>query len=367
MSYTRKNPLSEGTLFADGTTTHDVRAIGARNYATGDRMPAFVGLAKHGGGFYAENTEGMTIERAMEAAHIDFNVVFGTSQTVVELAPVITADGVTPARTLTLDDAGWRSTVGVWPDGTARTLGKVRGKYQVCQQGEAAQFGQALIDKSGANIVAAGGYGNPIGQRTYMALRLPEEIQIGGQDPHDVYLTILNSFDGSNGLTAVIAPIRLACTNQTTMTFGRLAQRFQVRHTGTMADKLIAAREALDITFKWVDAWQEAMDKLLAAPMSDKEMAAFADKLLPTPNTIKTERGENLWADRRTQIVVNAREDDTNEFGRGTRYAAYQAVTYFVDHLGTGRPDARWSSLMDGHKHVEDVKERAASLLLAGL
>lgn len=368
--YARRSPLGETVTDANGTDHTEVKPLGRKQYvAKDDRMPAFIGLAKHNGGYYVENQGGMTIDAALAAARIDFTARFGESKTHVELPAVIDASGVTPARTVVLDDEGWRSTVGVWPDGSAKVFGKVRSAYQLCQQTEAAALGQAIIDESGANIIAAGGYGQIYGQRTYMAFKLPEEVLIGGVDRHDMYLTILNSFDGSGGLTGLIAPIRLACTNQTTATFGRLAQRFVFRHSGEFSNKLADAREAISLTFRWTEAWTEAMDKLLAAPMSNKDAQDFTEKLMPTPKHVRTERGETNWAERRSAILANFVEGDDNEFGRGTRYAAYQAVTRHADHfdaIGDKRSVNRWSNLLDGHK-VEEIKERAANLLLAGL
>lgn len=368
--YARRSPVGPTVTDEHGTDHTEVKPLGRKQYMAKDgRMPAFVGLAKKHGGYYVENSAGITIEQALEAARINFTACFGQSQTRVDLPAVIDANGVTPARTVTLDDEGWRSTVGVWPDGTAKVFGKVRSLYQICQQTEAAALGQAIIDQSGANIVAAGGYGQIYGQRTYLAFKLPEEVLIGGEDPHDMYLTILNSFDGSGGLTGLIAPIRMQCTNQTTATFGRLAQRFVFRHSGEFSNKLQDAREAIDLTFKWTEVWTEAMEKLLAAPMSNKEMQDFTEKLLPTPKHVRTERGEGNWLARRNTILDNFVSGEDNTYGRGTRYSAYQAVTAYADHWDTAgdkRSINRWSNLLDGHK-VEDIKERAGSLLLAGL
>lgn len=369
-----KNP-PVGTLHGDGTEITNVTAT-RRSMA---RVPAFVGLARHHGGVYAENLDdGLSIERALEAARLDYTVVHadGTaSHTAPE--PVITATGVFPAGTVfTARDTVRRPLMGIWPDGGTAVFGHVANRYRIVQPVEAADLGHAIVGMNPQHkLVAAGTYGEPLGTRMYFAFRVGT-VTVGGQDRHDMYFHLLNSFDGHSGLTVMFAPIRLECTNQTSMHFGRLSQRQIIQHSGDVSGKIEALRAALNKTFTWTERFKQTSEFLLNMRMGERELREFADALYLTPANVKTPAGEQAWATRRDNFVAAALGSEANTFGRGTRYAAYQAVTFMADHgkwenpanpwAGLRRPTALWSRLMDGGKE-ETLKIRAGKLLLSGL
>lgn len=368
--YVRNNPLSEGELYVDGTAVHDVAQLGRKNYVSpgfAKRLPAFVALAKSTGGVYAENEAGMTPQRALEAAGLDYTVSF-------QGPPTTTIMDETGVETVVGNHL--RTTVGTWPIGDdgrhtkPRTMfGVVGSKYAIFQPTQLAELGQECIDETGANCIAAGAYGAPMYSRLYLAFKLPTSIKIGGEDPVDMYLSLGASHDGSTSAWGTIAPIRLACTNQLTMTFGKLANRFSIRHSGDMTNKALRMREALDITNTWTEQFTKACDKLLTRRLTPVELRQFVEAALPTPKGTKTESGAQVWEDRRGQIIKLARESDTCEFGRGTAYAAYQAFTEWADWLRPARGEAkdetvRFSRVVAGDEG-ERWKVRAADLLLA--
>jgi phage/plasmid-like protein (TIGR03299 family) len=361
--YTRRTPVTQTGTAADGTVTAEVKNIGRSQHMTQNgRLPAFAGLAKATGGFYAENQGGMTLDRAMEAARMNFTVKFQDKVQVTTL----NSDGATTVS------YPQRGTYGEWPGGDVAGFGFVGGTYQIVQPAEAGELGQAIMDEGGANVVAAGIYGNPAGCRSYLAFQLPEGLTIGGQDRHDLYLTILNSYDGTSGLTGLFAPIRFACTNMTTATFGRkVANRFSFRHSGNTTQKVKEAREALGVATEWVDYFKLSAETLLATPMSDSEITQFVEALLPTPAKVTTDKGERDWAERRVALKKVITLADTNEFGRGTAYAAFNGAIEYADFLtptqagGNAGDIARYTRILQGGP-TEKFKLRAGELLGVG-
>lgn len=385
--YTHRNPVKEQGVDADGTRTARVAAIGDRQFADFEnRMPAFVGLAKFAGGVYAENTDGISLDAAMSAARMDYTVKFqqdtrSGAQPVSDEHPDTADsdsddDGIPMITVTTVEDKDvvtvqypFRGTYAEWPNGDRVGLGMVRSRYQIVQPWAAGELGQALIDEGGANCVAAGIYGKPMGARSYLAFKLPQGMTVGGQDEHDLYVTILNSYDGQTGLTGLLAPIRLACTNMTTATFGRkVSNRFSFRHSGNVDDKIVEARKALGIASSWSALWQEAAEQLLATPLAGEDLDAFLEKVLPTPNSVSTDSGERAWARRRIEIKHIITKSDTNEFGRGTAYAAYNGVAEWADWASDTKKGGergmiqRFTRNLNG-TDMEKIKLRAADLL----
>lgn len=342
-----------------GVTTVDL------THATRDarrRLPSVLALAQATGGLYAESLTGMSVPKALEAAGLDF--------TVAAHGPLsVPVDGVQVEGL-----PKWRATVAHWPEPTDGTppkpptmLGVVSERYPIVQPHQAAEFGQAVLDEGGGTVVAVCAYGEPRGSRMVMAFKLPEGLMIGGHDPHDVYLFVGNSWNRETSLWGCVAPVRIQCTNQAAATFGKLANRFTIPHRGDMEWKVTDVRDTLKITGTFAEAYARAADQLLGAEMGTSAVDEFLEELFPTPKSVKTERGEQSWGERRREIRHIIREGEFNEFGRGTRYAAYQGVVEWIDHaMPATTPTKRFARLVDGGA-TERTKARAAELLLSDL
>lgn len=318
------------------------------------RIPAFLALARLTGGVYAENQGGMSVERALTAAGLDFTVALHQYETQV-------GDQRVPGV------AKMRSVIATHRGGRLEDLGVAGQGYQPVQPHQAAQFGQAVLEEGGATVVAAAGYGDPVGSRMFLALKMPEGLMIGGQDPHDLYLTIGNSFNRETGLWGCVAPIRLRCTNQYAATFGRYANRFILRHTGDMQGKVSEVQHALEMTGGFAEQYRLAAEKMLATPMVGAEIDEFLEKLLATPARITTERGAENWAVKRREVRTLITDGANNEFGRDTRYATYQGVAEWADWLSKANsPLGRYTRMVDGGE-IENIKIRANEMLLSGI
>lgn len=344
-------PLTTAETDTDGTSTttldHGVRD-------THHRLPSVVALARYSGGIYVENAGGLTISDALTRAGLDFTVS-KHGPIGVQLSdggPMITGLPRTAA------------TVATAPGRDPLILGTVGVNYEVVQPDQAAEYGQAILDEGGATVVAACGYGDPTGSRMVLGLRLPEGLKVGGEDPYDLYLFVGNSWNGTTGLWGCVAPIRLACTNQAAATFGHLSNRFSIRHTGSLTDRVEAARSALKISNTFTDHYAAFAAGLLRTKMSNGSIANFIDELLPTPETVKGSRGLDNWDLRRSALYRIITADETNAFGRGTAYGVYQGVVEWADHYsGAKSPASRAARLVDGGDYFERLKIRAAAML----
>lgn len=373
--YVARNPQGPETIADNGITTSEIISTKGRHFI--GRVPAFAGLARWNGGCYAENlTDGMTIENAMKSAKLDFTVAQGTTMGSVMLdAPVMTADGPSMGPFVATDD-NHRSIMGIWPDGNVKIFGQGRARYQIIQPEVCALLGNAVLGL-GHRLVAAGSYGTPVGSKMYLAFDAGT-VTIGGHDKHDMFFHLLNSFDAHSGLRGTFAPIRFDCTNQTNITFGKLAQTATIRHSGNIDAKVDDLRQALRAMFSWTERFKDASELLLATPMVGNDLTAFAEKLFPTPTRIKSENGAKAWETRRAQFISLATDPvhEHNAFGRGTRYGAYNALTFLTDHYqwenpahhngALRRPTAMWERQLDGGQETR-LKERGGQMLLAGL
>jgi hypothetical protein len=261
----------------------------------------------------------------------------------------------------------YRTTAGHFADGTIVPFGPVSPRYQPIQPIEIAELGDTVVAEAGGSLAALGMFGDPLGSKLYMAFGLGQ-FQVGGTDRHDLYLTIIADQAGRGGVVAQLAPIRLACTNQTSGIFGRRhAARYVLRHTAGARGRVADVRQALSLTWGYVEHYQQEAEQLLAQPMGTDDFLAWERELFDVPADI-----EGMTANRRTMIanrdetLVRIFNGPTNEEIGRTRLAAAQTFIEYLDHesivRGRDPQAARWERLMAGQ--TEAGKARAWNSLL---
>lgn len=218
--------------------------------------------------------------------------------------------------------------------GFVDVLGVVGNRYQPIQNEEAFDVLDAIVDESGAHFETAGSLDG--GKRVFMSMKMPEGLQIAGQDPHDVYLLAYNSHDGSSAFTLAVTPVRVVCQNTLTMGLAAAKQSFTMRHTTSATGKIQEAREALKLTFNYVDEFQKELNAMLDQEMTDGAFFGIVESLLPI-NKDAGEGWQNRARQQRATLAGLYHRAETNEFGRGTKYAAYNAITEYADWFTTIR------------------------------
>lgn len=312
--------------------------------------PAFVRWAgTHG----ILNTDGMGVKEAVIAAGLNYEVTLDDAAAVSR---------VTGAQTM-MD--GFRATMRRDPNGGVVPLGVVKTRYAICQNLDALDFAQSLIDDFGANIVAASAHGNPLGARAYLALKAPQVMHLSGVDPHQMYVVITNSHDGSSGVTCTLHAVRDESGVDVAFDLGAAPQRWVVRHTGDLDMKYREATKTVEMVERWIETYEGMSRLLLGARVREQQVNRFVHAMLPTP-TSAGKRSETTWARRRAELhelCITATEG--HGFGDRTAMAVFNAACEYIDHhAGTrgGDPDmTRAKRALDGRNTL--AKSRAWRLL----
>lgn len=267
-----------------------------------------------------------TAEEAMSLGHLG-----GWDVRKVPLsASEISAEGVTQ-----LDVPGF-ATVRTNPFTHApEALGVVGSAYHPLQNEEHAEFLNRLADESGAIFDTAGSLRG--GRQVFVTMRLPESLQVGGNDRVDLNIAALNSHDGSSAFRLLVTPVRVVCANTQAAALREHKASISIRHTRNAKAAVQSAREALGLTFAYVREFENEAERLINTTMTD---AAFAELTATvfgtvgrdaTPRAKRAERRRTdaltgLWADANTQAGV-----------RHTAWAGYQSVVEYVDHFAPVR------------------------------
>lgn len=275
-------------------------------------------------------------------------------------AVVIGADGVD-----TIPVPGKFATVRTHPEtGRPEALGVVGDQYQVIQNEEHCGLLDALVDESGAHFETAGSLRG--GRSVFLTMKLPQTMQVGGIDAVDTYIAALNSHDGTSAFRLLVTPVRIVCANTQAAAIKRARSTFSIQHSSGARGRIDEARKALGLTFRYVEAFQAEAERMINETMAEAEFVALTRTLFPVTDNA-TARIKGNAAKRELDLVQLFTGSDTNAAIRGTRWAAYQAVTEWTDHYapapkGSDAATVRAERVVAGGP-VTELKNRAFDLL----
>lgn len=168
-------------------------------------------------------------------------------------------------------------------DGIPDVLGIVGERYVVFQNEELFQFGDNLLD--GGEWFSAGQFKN--GRVVFGTLVLDRETIIDPSGSHDVvrqFLLITTSHNGSIAIFAGVTPVRVWCQNSLSFAIRTAKQSFKIRHTQTADGKVMAAREALGLSHKYIDAWEAEMQKMIELELTREAVDDIFKTAFPMPD-----------------------------------------------------------------------------------
>lgn len=209
-------------------------------------------------------------------------------------------------------------------------LGVTGSGYHVLSNEVTFSVAQDILDTSEIQFDTAGWMGE--GQRVFVNMRMPEGISIAGQDEHDVFLLASTSHDGSMALKFSAIMGRIQCFNALQPSIRGAISQWVVRHRSGADGRVDEARRALGLTFKYMDEFTKEMEMMLDVGITDYRFEKIVEKMLPIREDLSPGRLATAMAKRDT-VRYLYHDAPTNEFGRGTSYAAYNALTEYADHF----------------------------------
>lgn len=242
-------------------------------------------------------------------------------------------------------------------------LGVVGGKYTPIQNEDHIELLNALVDESGAHFETAGSLKD--GREVFVSMKMPNTMQVGGSDPVDTYIAALNSHDGRSAFKLIITPIRIVCANTQAAALRAAQSSFTIRHTRNHKEAVAQARQALGLTWKYMEAFELEAERMIQEQTTRDQFAGIVDQLIgKVPEEGKkavVERAQRVHDDLENLFLYS----DTNTEIRGTRWAAYQAFTEYADFYSpvrskTGKDDARALKVVTGE--LDAFKSRAFDL-----
>ena len=228
-----------------------------------------------------------------------------------------------PARSGYLRRQSRKGTPGTTP-GTEETdpIGIVGNTYKPIQNEEHAELLNLLVDESGAHFNSAGSTTN--GSRVFISMKLPNTIQIGGEDAVDFNIVAFNSHDGSSTFKLAVTPLRVVCSNMQNAALRGNKRTFSIRHTAAAEGNIVLAREALGMTFAYMDEFQSAMEQMMATEISDRNARKVLENVFAVGDS-ETDRQEKRRLSTVEDVMQVYREAPTNENIKGSTYGSMES------------------------------------------
>jgi phage/plasmid-like protein (TIGR03299 family) len=221
--------------------------------------------------------------------------------------------------------------------GGTDVLGVVGTQYVPVQNEDHAELLNALVDESGAHFETAGSLNG--GKNVFVTMKLPETMKVAGVDEVDTYIAALNNHDGSAAFKLLITPVRIVCANTQAAALKQARASFNIHHTKSATSRIEEARQALGLTFKYMDAFQLEAEKMIEETMKEAEFGKLMDELVGVPDLAKNDRTTKATLQAREDLLYCFTDSPTAKNIRGTKWGAYQAVTEWTDHMYPVRGD----------------------------
>lgn len=228
---------------------------------------------------------------------------------------------------------------------TNAVLGVVGAGYVPVQNTQSFGFLDAIVAQGGLRYHTAGALGK--GERIWLLAKLPEQIRVKNSDDLvDKFLLLSNAHDGTAALRVYFTPIRVVCQNTLNMAEAQgQGQGVSILHRGDLAAKIKEAQAVLGFAHRFYDDAEAKINMLAGDYPSQAQLASYFKALYPDPDD-----------GRDNTRAVNTRDELFRLFDqgighddaviKGTTWAAFNAVTEFVDHVrpSRGTDDADRSS-----------------------
>ncbi len=240
-------------------------------------------------------------------------------------------------------------------------LGVVTGKYRICQNDEAFDFTNELLDHD-VKYETAGSLNH--GKRVWMLAKMPA-IEIVG-DKVEPYLCFTNSHDGKGSITVAAVNVRVVCSNTLAWALEGAKRVWTTKHMGDLNSKKAEAIRSLNLATKYNEVMKETAEFLVGQKFTEKKFKTFVETLLPQEDDATDRQVRNLEFLRNDLTERFMSAPDIENF-RFTKWGVLNAVSDFAFHKPAGREsetyaEKTFAKAIDGNIIVDKAYELIQSM-----
>ena len=213
---------------------------------------------------------------------------------------------------------------------TGKVFAVMTDRYEIVQNENAWTFMDSALGPGKAHYHTAGALRD--GRVVWILAKLDGIAEIVKDDPVEKYLLLVTSHDGSLALQIHTTPVRVVCGNTMTAALARGRQYISIKHTASVHRRIEEAQKALAKGEAYFDDMVAEARQFSRHLMTDKDMTAFAKALLKIYPTSHKVNSQTEAAEREINELFIVGRGQDNPLVRGTAWAAYNAVTEYIDY-----------------------------------
>jgi len=249
--------------------------------------------------------------------------------------------------------------------GIDQVFGIVSKEYEPLQNKDAFTFFDDIVGQDAAIYHTAGALGQ--GERIWILAKLPDDIQVIGEDICNKYLLLSNSHDGQSSVQMKFTPVRVVCQNTLTQALLQ-GPTIRVSHTRNIHERMEKAKELLGIINSHYESITENFQAMTRVKIDDEKLSLYYRLVFPDPRDPQDEIRRQLVERDRQIAGLYFREGHGNQAKgvAGTLWAAYNGVTEMVDYPNLVRnPESYLRTIWFGDGYLN--KARAYRIAIENL
>jgi phage/plasmid-like protein (TIGR03299 family) len=239
--------------------------------------------------------------------------------------------------------------------GQKDVLSVVGSRYKTVQNEDLFAFADNIHDGN-PDVVWESAGSLKSGRIVYGSMSIPRTMILdpnGAADETKLYLIVWTSHDGSVAVQSAITPVRVMCQNTLNLAMKKAKQSFKIRHTQTVDGKIAAAREALGLTFSYMDEFELQAKELFSREVTNAQFSKIINSIYAKPE--KDAKGSiKKWENKVLLVDELYHNSPTNANIKGTAWGVVNALTERLDYYRTARK-GNGNSLMAGASGFDPV------------
>lgn len=258
----------------------------------------------------------MTAEEALKKGGLDWTVEKRKIQTVAE------------GGKDSIFIPGHYATVRTTDDRPLGIVGKV---YKPVQNVEALDFMDALTQSGEAKYETVGALQH--GKIVWVMAKIPNG---HGVDPVEPFLLCTTSHDGTTPVMVTATPVRVVCNNTLNAAIQGAKNKFRIRHTTNVSDKIAEAKKTLDASLQYFHKANEVFDKMKGEKFTEVQLENLLLKVFKNTEDVAglTDRQAKSFDGILGDVIRLTEKGMGVDLPgvKGTAWGAYNAVAEFLDH-----------------------------------
>jgi phage/plasmid-like protein (TIGR03299 family) len=239
---------------------------------------------------------------------------------------------------------------------TGAPLGIVGSRYRPFQNVSLFSFFDAVVKESEAIYHTGGSLRG--GSVVWLLAKLNSSFFVIKDDRVDGYVLLASSHDGRMMITAKLTPIRVVCNNTLAAAMLGAGTSVSIKHTASAEYEMKLAHNVLGIATSRMESIKGLAMNLLSIRVSATGLKKTVNHLFHT--TKDDEKNRHLAPIE----LLYSESQGILPYMRGTGWAAYNAITEYIDHVMPAKKSSPGSLYRSWFGTGESIRERALDFLI---